>query len=86
MCYCRCHFVLKDETGTFKRFKSQMKNAKGSRDQGLILKCLKKKKKKTLSYLLDHPKTDKQGVEKDRIARKISKYNSYSSGENEIKL
>lgn len=62
-----------------------MKNAKGSRDQGLILKCLKKKKN-TLSYLLDHPKTDKQGVEKDRIARKISKYNSYSSGENEIKL
>lgn len=78
MCYYRYHFVLKDETGTFKRFKSQMKNVKGSRDQGLILKCFFFKKK-TLSYLLDHPKTDKQGVEKDRIA-------SYSSGENEIKL
>lgn len=44
------------------------------------------KKKKTLSYLLDHPKTDKHGVEKDRIARKISKFNSYSSDENAVKL
>ena len=62
-----------------------MRNVKGSRDQGFIFKCLKKKKK-TLSYLLDHPRTDKQGVEKDRIARKISKYNSYSSNENAVKL
>ena len=61
-----------------------MRNVKGSRDQGFIFKCLKKKN--TLSYLLDHPKTDKQGVEKDRIARKISKYNSYSSNENAVKL
>lgn len=45
-----------------------------------------KKKKTTLSYLLDHPKTDKQGGEKDRTATKISKYNSYSSDENAIKL
>lgn len=60
-----------------------MRNVKGSRDQGFMFKCLKKK---TLSYLLDHPKTDKQGVEKDRIARKISKYNSYSSNENAVKL
>ena len=85
MFYYRCHFVLKDETVTFKQFKSQMRNVKRSRDQGFILK-LKKKKKKTLSYLLDHPKTDKQGGEKDRTARKISKYNSYSSDENAIKL
>lgn len=61
-----------------------MRNVKRSRDQGFILKL--KKKNKTLSYLLDHPKTDKQGGEKDRTATKISKYNSYSSDENAIKL
>lgn len=84
MFYYRCHFILKDEAGTFKQFKSHVRVVKCSRDQGFILKRLKKKK--TLSYLLGHPKTDNQGIEKDKTARKISKYNSYSSNENALKL
>ena len=69
MFYYWCHFILKDETGPFKQFKSHMRDVKYPRDQGFILKGWKTRTK-TLSIPASHPKTDKQGTEKGRTARK----------------
>lgn len=82
--YHRCHFILKDETSTFNS--SSHERCKMLKRSKIYFKMLKKQKQNTEVYLLGLPKTDKQGDEKDRLARKISKHNSYSSNKNTLKL
>lgn len=71
MFYHRYHSILKNET-YFQTVQESCESCKTLKRARIYFKMLKKKNK-NLSYLLGHPIADKQRVEKDKIARKLSK-------------